>query len=76
MQDLTPVLCVKMKHVRIGKSVQISNAITFQADERLAVEDTWPGDIIGLHNHGTIQIGDTFSEGEDLKFTGIPYFAP
>jgi len=67
---------MKMKHVRIGKSVQISNAITFQADERLAVEEAWPGDIIGLHNHGTIQIGDTFSEGEDLKFTGIPYFAP
>ena len=67
---------MKMKHVRIGKTVQISNAITFQADERLAVEEAWPGDIIGLHNHGTIQIGDTFSEGEDLKFTGIPYFAP
>ncbi|RDH85070.1 MAG: peptide chain release factor 3 [endosymbiont of Escarpia spicata] len=67
---------MKMKHVRIGKTVQISNAITFQADERRHVEEAWPGDIIGLHNHGTIQIGDTFTEGETLKYEGIPYFAP
>jgi peptide chain release factor 3 len=67
---------MRMKHVRLGKVVQISNAITFQADERRHVEEAWPGDIIGLHNHGTIQIGDTFTEGEDLKYEGIPYFAP
>jgi len=67
---------MKMRHVRIGKMVQVANAITFQADERRHVEEAWPGDIIGLHNHGTIQIGDTFTEGEDLKYTGIPYFAP
>jgi peptide chain release factor 3 len=67
---------MKMRHVRIGKTVQVSNAITFQADERKHVEEAWPGDIIGLHNHGTIQIGDTFTEGEELKYEGIPYFAP
>ncbi|TNF52138.1 MAG: peptide chain release factor 3, partial [Gammaproteobacteria bacterium] len=67
---------MKMRHVRIGKTVQIANALTFQADERLLVEEAWPGDIIGLHNHGTIQIGDTFTEGEDLKYIGIPFFAP
>jgi peptide chain release factor 3 len=67
---------MRMRHVRIGKTVQIANAITFQADERKNVEEAYPGDIIGLHNHGTIQIGDTFTEGEELKFTGIPYFAP
>jgi peptide chain release factor 3 len=67
---------MKMRHVRINKTVQISNAITFQADERKHVEEAWPGDIIGLHNHGTIQIGDTFSDGEELKYEGIPYFAP
>jgi peptide chain release factor 3 len=67
---------MKMRHVRIGKTVQVANAITFQADERAHVDEAWPGDIIGLHNHGTIQIGDTFSEGEELKYTGIPYFAP
>jgi len=67
---------MKMRHVRIGKTVQVSNAITFQADARRHVEEAWPGDIIGLHNHGTIQIGDTFTEGEELKYEGIPYFAP
>ncbi len=67
---------MKMKHVRIGKQTTIANAITFQADERKAVEHAYPGDIIGLHNHGTIQIGDTFTDGEELKYTGVPYFAP
>ena len=67
---------MKMQHVRLGKQVQVANAITFQADERRHVEEAWPGDIIGLHNHGTIQIGDTFTEGETLKYEGVPYFAP
>ncbi|WP_127477790.1 peptide chain release factor 3 [Sulfurivermis fontis] len=67
---------MKVKHVRIGRDVKIAQAITFMAQEREQVADAWPGDIIGLHNHGTIQIGDTFTEGEDLKFTGIPHFAP
>ncbi|MCP5418069.1 MAG: peptide chain release factor 3 [Chromatiaceae bacterium] len=67
---------MKLYNVRTGKTVQVNNAITFQADERRHVEEAWPGDIIGLHNHGTIQIGDTFSEGEVLKYEGIPYFAP
>jgi len=67
---------MKMQHVRIGKQTRISDAITFQADARKAVEEAFPGDIIGLHNHGTIQIGDTFTEGEELKYVGVPYFAP
>jgi peptide chain release factor 3 len=67
---------MKMFQVRIGKTVQVANALTFQADERRHVEEAWPGDIIGLHNHGTIQIGDTFTEGEVLKYGGIPFFAP
>lgn len=67
---------MKMRHVRIGRDVKVSNAITFLASDREHVESAYPGDIIGLHNHGTIQIGDTFSQGEDLKFTGIPHFAP
>ena len=67
---------MKMKHVRIGKDVKIANAITFMASEREHVEEAFPGDIIGLHNHGTIQIGDTFTQGESLKFSGIPNFAP
>ncbi|HOY23802.1 MAG TPA: peptide chain release factor 3 [Cellvibrio sp.] len=67
---------MKMKHVRIGKEIRIADAVTFMAGDRSAVEEALAGDIIGLHNHGTIQIGDTFTEGEDLKFTGIPHFAP
>lgn len=65
-----------MRHVRLGKDIHISNALTFMAGEREHVSEAKPGDIIGLHNHGTIQIGDTFTEGESLKFLGIPYFAP
>ncbi|HDV0607074.1 peptide chain release factor 3 [Acinetobacter baumannii] len=67
---------LKMNHVRIGKEVRISDALTFLAGEREHLEEAWPGDIIGLHNHGTIQIGDTFTSGENLHFTGIPHFAP
>jgi peptide chain release factor 3 len=50
--------------------------LTFLAGERAHLEEAWSGDIIGLHNHGTIQIGDTFTEGEELHFLGIPHFAP
>ena len=65
-----------MQHVRVGKEVRIADALTFLAGERAHLEEAWPGDIIGLHNHGTIQIGDTFTEGENLHFLGIPHFAP
>jgi len=67
---------MKMRHVRIGKDVRIADAVTFLAGEREHVDEAMAGDIIGLHNHGTIQIGDTFTEGEELKFTGVPHFAP
>ena len=67
---------MKAKHVRIGKDVRIGDALTFMAGDREAAETAYAGDIIGLHNHGSIQIGDTFTAGEDLKFTGIPHFAP
>lgn len=67
---------MKMRHVRTGKDVRISDALTFLAGDRAAVEEAFPGDIIGLHNHGTIQIGDTFTQGKDMKFSGIPNFAP
>ena len=67
---------MKMRHVRAGKDVKISDAVTFKAGERSLVEEAVSGDIIGLHNHGTIQIGDTFTTGETLRFTGIPHFAP
>ncbi|MDP1603954.1 MAG: peptide chain release factor 3 [Legionella sp.] len=67
---------MKLSHLRLGKDIQISNALTFMAGERAHADLAVAGDIIGLHNHGTIRIGDTFTQGETLKFTGIPNFAP
>jgi peptide chain release factor 3 len=67
---------MKLRHVRSGRDMAINNATTFLARDRTVTEQAFPGDIIGLHNHGAIRIGDTFTEGEDLKFTGIPSFAP
>ncbi|EKN6058300.1 TPA: peptide chain release factor 3 [Yersinia enterocolitica] len=67
---------MKLRQVRTKKDVVISDALTFMAGDRSHLEEAYAGDIIGLHNHGTIQIGDTFTQGEDMKFTGIPNFAP
>ena len=67
---------MKMLHVRLGKEIRISDAVTFLAGEREQAEYAVSGDIVGLHNHGTIQIGDTFTAGEILQYTGIPHFAP
>ncbi len=67
---------MRMFHVRLGKEVRIADALTFMAADRQTAEEAFAGDIIGLHNHGTINIGDTFTEGERLTFTGIPNFAP
>jgi peptide chain release factor 3 len=67
---------MKVRHHRIGKEVVLNNATIFMANDRNNVEEAFPGDIIGIHNHGTIRIGDTFSDRESLKFTGIPSFAP
>ncbi|HCG05426.1 MAG TPA: peptide chain release factor 3, partial [Desulfovibrio sp.] len=59
-----------------GKDVTVANATIFMAQDRTGVEEAFPGDIIGIPNHGTIKIGDTFTEKEVLKFVGIPNFAP
>ncbi len=67
---------MKVRHHRIGKDIKISNATIFMAQERSNVDEAFPGDIIGIHNHGTIKIGDTFTSKEKLKFLGIPNFAP
>ena len=67
---------MKLHHVRLGREIKVSNAVTFLASERAHTEEAWPGDIVGIHNYGTIRIGDTFTQGEDLHFTGIPNFAP
>lgn len=67
---------MKVIHARTGKEVRVNDALTFLADERGITTEAYPGDVIGLHNHGTISIADTFSEGEPLHFIGIPNFAP
>jgi peptide chain release factor 3 len=67
---------MKLKNVRTGKKMTVNNATTFLARDRVVTEEAFPGDIIGIHNHGGIRVGDTFTEGEELKFTGIPAFAP
>jgi peptide chain release factor 3 len=67
---------MRVLHSRSGKEMKIPDAITFMAADRQHAETAYAGDIIGLHNHGTINIGDSFSEGESIRFTGIPNFAP
>lgn len=67
---------MKTFHVRTGKDMKLANALTFMASDREIAAEAWPGDVIGIHNHGTISIGDTFTEGEAVTFTGIPNFAP
>ena len=67
---------MRVVHHRIGKEVTFANATIFMAQDRENVEEAFPGDIIGIYNHGTIKIGDTFTEKEPLKFSGIPNFAP
>ena len=65
-----------LKHHRLDQDLRVSNATLFLAQERSGADVAYPGDIIGIHNHGGIKIGDTFTEKEPLKFTGIPSFAP
>ena len=67
---------IKLKQRSTGKTLSVNNAITFMAQDRNTTDEAWPGDILGIPNHGTVLLGDAFSEGEDLKFTGIPCFAP
>ena len=67
---------MKMHHVRLERDIKIADAVTFLAGDRARVEKAYAGDIIGLHNHGTIRIGDTFTEGERMQFKGVPNFAP
>ncbi len=67
---------MRLKHVRSGKEMKIADAITFMAADRQHAETAYAGDILGLHNHGTINIGDSFTQGEELRFSGIPSFAP
>jgi peptide chain release factor 3 len=67
---------MKLRQSGTGKSITVHNPMFFFARERELTETALPGDIIGIPNHGTLRVGDTLTEGEDLRFTGIPNFAP
>ncbi|MCS5586185.1 MAG: peptide chain release factor 3, partial [Gammaproteobacteria bacterium] len=67
---------MKVLQVATGKQIKIANAVTFMSRERSSAEVAYAGDVIGIHNHGGISIGDTFTQGEKLEFKGIPNFAP
>ena len=67
---------MRMRHIRLDRQLKVTDAVTFMAGDRVRTDEAYAGDIIGLPNHGSIQIADTFSEGERLKFGGVPNFAP
>ena len=67
---------MKLKHSRSGRMMSVQNPVFFLARERNLAEEAWPGDILGIPNHGSLRIGDTLTEGEAIRVTGIPNFAP
>ncbi len=67
---------MKVRHVRTGKTLNLHNPVMFLAQDRELAEEAWAGDIIGVPNHGNLRIGDALTEGDDVRFTGIPSFAP
>ena len=67
---------MKLRHIRTGKTMAVQNPVLFMARDRELAEEAWAGDILGIPNHGTLRIGDALTEGEELRFTGIPSFAP
>src|SRR5262249_3276723 len=67
---------MKLKNVRSGRTMSVQAPVFFLARERNLAEEAWPGDIIGIPNHGSLRIGDTLTEGETIRVTGIPNFAP
>lgn len=67
---------MNLKNARNGKDIRTSSVVSFLSQRRDLLETAYPGDIIGIPNHGTLQLGDTLTEGERLQFTGLPFFAP
>jgi peptide chain release factor 3 len=67
---------MKAKQVRTGKSVSLHTPQFFFAQDRALTNEAYAGDVVGIPNHGTLRIGDTLTEGEDLNFIGVPHFAP
>ncbi len=67
---------MKLRHGRSGRLMTVQNPVFFLARDRNLAEEAWPGDILGIPNHGTLRIGDTLTEGDEIRVTGIPNFAP
>jgi len=67
---------MRLKICRNGKEIRTNNALSFLSQRRDILDEAFPGDIIGLPNHGLLRLGDSLSEGEELQFTGLPFFAP
>jgi peptide chain release factor 3 len=67
---------MRLKISRNGKEIRTNNALSFLSQRRDILDEAFPGDIIGIPNHGLLQLGDTLTEGEKLQFTGLPFFAP
>src|SRR5690606_40617490 len=67
---------MKLTHVRSKKPMAVTNPVLFLAADRELADEAYAGDIIGIPNHGQLRIGDALTEGETLRFTGIPSFAP
>jgi len=67
---------MRLTQVRTGKQIPVNAPLFFFAQDRQVAEEAWPGDVVGIANHGTLRIGDTLTEGEQLVFQGVPSFAP
>jgi peptide chain release factor 3 len=67
---------MKVKHIRTGKPMALNTPQFFFAKDRALADQAYAGDVVGIPNHGTLRIGDTLTEGEDLNFVGVPNFAP
>ena len=67
---------MKLLQPATGKSIAVHSPILFFAQNRELADEAWPGDIIGIPNHGTLRVGDTLTEDESVRFTGLPNFAP
>lgn len=67
---------MKLRHTRTGKSFAVHTPQFFFAQDRHLAEEAFAGDVVGIPNHGTLRIGDTLTEGEEIRFTGVPHFAP
>ncbi|MDF1552874.1 MAG: peptide chain release factor 3 [Deferrisomatales bacterium] len=67
---------LKVRHPRLGRELALAVPLQFLAQERALVEEAFPGDVVGLHDRGTLRIGDTLAEGEDVIFEGVPQFSP